>query len=152
MAKVIFTPWKTQSQLLSVRSQFYPSPSYTGSDMRSKACATVSNKILWKSILYIYLKKSKKFIKMKDWSTNCSEKVSSWKLRGNLPHAVEATALLTDAILHDDARENSIFSIRATYSAAFCRFVFMAPSLVTFFIQSSSSSSSSSFRCILLMC
>ncbi|KAK2801492.1 hypothetical protein FQN50_007708 [Emmonsiellopsis sp. PD_5] len=46
-----------------------------------------------------------------------------WKLRGNLPHAVEATALLTDAILHDDARKNSIFSIRATYSAAFCRFV-----------------------------
>ncbi|OAX82992.1 hypothetical protein ACJ72_02652 [Emergomyces africanus] len=46
-----------------------------------------------------------------------------WKLRGNLPHAVEATALLTDAILHDDARKSSIFSIRATYSAAFCRFV-----------------------------
>ncbi|KAF9894487.1 rRNA-processing protein las1 [Aspergillus nanangensis] len=49
--------------------------------------------------------------------------VSVWKIRGNLPHAVEATALLTDAILHDDAEKNSIFSIRATYSAAFCRFV-----------------------------
>ncbi|KAE8349701.1 glyoxylase [Aspergillus coremiiformis] len=49
--------------------------------------------------------------------------VAVWKLRGNLPHPVEATALLTDAILHDDARKNSIFSIRATYSAAFCRFV-----------------------------
>ncbi|KAI5297807.1 rRNA-processing protein las1, partial [Ascosphaera atra] len=46
-----------------------------------------------------------------------------WKLRGNLPHPVEATALLTDAILHDDPSKNSIFSIRATYSAAFCRFV-----------------------------
>ncbi|EGE07578.1 hypothetical protein TEQG_06492 [Trichophyton equinum CBS 127.97] len=44
-----------------------------------------------------------------------------WKLRGNLPHAVEATALLTDAILHDDPDKNSIFSIRAAYSLAFCR-------------------------------
>lgn len=48
-------------------------------------------------------------------------KVEAWKLRGNVPHHVEATALLTDAILHDDAQTNSIFSIRATYSAAFCR-------------------------------
>jgi ribosomal biogenesis protein LAS1 len=47
--------------------------------------------------------------------------VEAWKLRGNVPHHVEATALLTDAILHDDAQRNSIFSIRATYSAAFCR-------------------------------
>jgi hypothetical protein len=47
--------------------------------------------------------------------------VAAWKLRGNLPHAVEATALLTDAILHDDAAKNSVFSIRATYAAAFCR-------------------------------
>lgn len=47
--------------------------------------------------------------------------VAAWKLRGNLPHAVEATALLSDAILHDDAAKNSVFSIRATYAAAFCR-------------------------------
>lgn len=49
--------------------------------------------------------------------------VEAWKLRGNVPHHVEATALLTDAILHDDGQRNSIFSIRATYSAAFCRYV-----------------------------
>lgn len=52
---------------------------------------------------------------------NDIRKVEAWKLRGNVPHHVEATALLTDAILHDDAQRNSIFSIRATYSAAFCR-------------------------------
>ncbi|KAJ5160107.1 uncharacterized protein N7482_007111 [Penicillium canariense] len=89
MAKVIFTAWKTKAQLIDVRSEFYPLPSYDGPDMRSHACATVE----------------------------------AWKLRGNVPHHVEATALLTDAILHDDAQSNSIFSIRATYSAAFCRFV-----------------------------
>ncbi|KAL4974693.1 Las1-like-domain-containing protein [Aspergillus desertorum] len=89
MAKVIFTPWKTHSDLLAVRNQFYPPPEYDGPDLRSQACATVS----------------------------------AWKLRGNLPHPVEATALLTDAILHDDASKNSLFAIRATYAAAFCRFV-----------------------------
>ncbi|RJE24710.1 Cell morphogenesis protein Las1 [Aspergillus sclerotialis] len=89
MAKLVFTPWKHHSQLLSVRGQFYPPPAYIGPDMRSRACATVS----------------------------------AWKLRGSLPHAVEATSLLTDAILHDDALKNSVFAIRATYAAAFCRFV-----------------------------
>nr|POF14098.1 pre-rrna-processing protein las1 [Quercus suber] len=69
----------------------------------------------------------------------------AWKLRGNLPHAVESTALLVDAQLHhhqhhhhhssssspttttadgaEPAPSNSIFSVRAVYSAAFCRFV-----------------------------
>ena len=51
------------------------------------------------------------------------DRVMAWKLRGNLPHAVESTALLIDAILHHDITTNSIFSIRAVYSAAFCRFV-----------------------------
>ncbi|EEP80168.1 conserved hypothetical protein [Uncinocarpus reesii 1704] len=58
-----------------------------------------------------------------DMRPQASALVWVWKIRGNLPHAVEATALLTDAILHDDASKNSIFSIRATYSSAFCRFV-----------------------------
>jgi len=49
--------------------------------------------------------------------------VEAWKLRGHLPHAVEATALLTDAILHDDSAHNCVFAIRATYAAAFSRFV-----------------------------
>lgn len=51
------------------------------------------------------------------------DRAMAWKLRGNLPHAVESTALLVDAILHHDISTNSIFSIRAVYSAAFSRFV-----------------------------
>ncbi|KAH8705403.1 Las1-like-domain-containing protein [Talaromyces proteolyticus] len=58
-----------------------------------------------------------------DLRRNACRTVEAWKLRGHLPHTVEATALLTDAILHDDAARNSVFSIRATYAAAFCRFV-----------------------------
>jgi ribosomal biogenesis protein LAS1 len=51
------------------------------------------------------------------------DRVMAWKLRGNLPHAVESTALLVDAILHHNLAHNSIFSVRAVYSAAFTRFV-----------------------------
>lgn len=58
-----------------------------------------------------------------DLRRHAVDRVMAWKLRGNLPHAVESTALLTDAILHHDSNANSLFSIRAVYSAAFCRFV-----------------------------
>ncbi|KAK6438569.1 rRNA-processing protein las1 [Oleoguttula sp. CCFEE 5521] len=47
----------------------------------------------------------------------------AWKLRCNLPHAVESTALLVDAFLHHALPLNSPFSIRAVYGAAFTRFV-----------------------------
>lgn len=43
MAKVTFTAWKTQAQLLDVRSEFYPPTWYTGPDRRSHACATVGD-------------------------------------------------------------------------------------------------------------
>ncbi|KUL90943.1 hypothetical protein ZTR_00681 [Talaromyces verruculosus] len=92
MPKIIITPWRDESELLDVRSKFYPSSSLNSTpspDLRSDACRIVE----------------------------------AWKLRGHLPHAVEATALLTDAILHDDSTHNSVFSIRATYAAAFSRFV-----------------------------
>ncbi|GAM34561.1 cell morphogenesis protein [Talaromyces pinophilus] len=92
MPKIIITPWRDESELLDVRSKFYPSSSLNSTpspDLRPDACRIVE----------------------------------AWKLRGHLPHAVEATALLTDAILHDDATHNSVFSIRATYAAAFSRFV-----------------------------
>mgnify|MGYP006902567933 FL=1 len=41
MAKVIFTAWKTKSQLLEVRNEFYPPPTYAGPDLRSHGCAVV---------------------------------------------------------------------------------------------------------------
>ena len=58
-----------------------------------------------------------------DTRRNAVDRIMAWKLRGNLPHAVESTALLVEAILHHDIKTNSIFSIRAVYSAAFSRFV-----------------------------
>lgn len=58
-----------------------------------------------------------------DQRRHAVDRVMAWKLRGNLPHAVESTALLIDASLHDGNADNSIFSVRAVYSAAFTRFV-----------------------------
>lgn len=50
------------------------------------------------------------------------EKVSVWMQRGNCPHLVESTAILTAARLND-VPGNSNYCIRAAYSAAFSRFV-----------------------------
>lgn len=54
---------------------------------------------------------------------NAINQIMAWKMRGNLPHAIESTALLTDAFLHQQVPGNSSFSVRAVYSAAFTRFV-----------------------------
>lgn len=113
MAKVIFTAWKTKSQLLEVRNEFYPPSAYAGPDLRSHGCAVVC--ICMRDRISVIPSCVCSLL------TISAKKVEAWKLRGNVPHHVEATALLTDAILHDDAERNSIFSIRATYSAAFCR-------------------------------
>lgn len=52
------------------------------------------------------------------------DRIMAWKLRSNLPHAVESTALLIDAQLHHTLNpSNSSFSVRAVYTAAFTRFV-----------------------------
>jgi len=48
--------------------------------------------------------------------------VSVWMQRGNCPHLVESSAILTSAILND-VPGNSTYCVRAAYSAAFCRSV-----------------------------
>lgn len=52
--------------------------------------------------------------------------VSAWKLRGNLPHAVESTWLLTEAILIDQKpveQTASVFAVKAAYITAISRWV-----------------------------
>ncbi|KAL7271817.1 rRNA-processing protein las1 [Rhizina undulata] len=50
------------------------------------------------------------------------EKVRAWSVRMRLPHAIEATSMLTAAILHD-VYTNPSLTRRLTYSTAICRFV-----------------------------
>lgn len=96
MSRYTITPWRTQKDLLLVRQQLYG----VGRDANSSSTTSESQRTAVSRIL-------------------------AWKLRGNLPHAVESTALLTDAVLHHNSAtaETSSFSIRAVYSAAFTRFV-----------------------------
>lgn len=101
MPKYTTTPWRSHSDLLSVRSDLYsssPSPSSSQDDNNNHRQRAAVSRIM------------------------------AWKTRGgNLPHAIESTALLVDAILHHSSSSNSsstsLFSIRAVYSAAFTRFV-----------------------------
>jgi len=46
-------------------------------------------------------------------------RVSVWMQRGNCPHLVESTAILTAAL--NDVSGNSTYCVRAAYAAAFCR-------------------------------
>ncbi|KAF4308426.1 Las1-like protein [Botryosphaeria dothidea] len=49
--------------------------------------------------------------------------ISAWKRRAPLPHALDSTAQLIDATLHDDPQRASLLAIRNAYCAAFNRFV-----------------------------
>lgn len=51
--------------------------------------------------------------------------ISAWKLRGNLPHAVESSWLLSEALLADEltAQSISVFAIKASYITAISRHV-----------------------------
>ncbi|KAH8148340.1 uncharacterized protein LAJ45_07441 [Morchella importuna] len=49
-------------------------------------------------------------------------KVRAWISRTRIPHAIEATALLTEATLHDTSSHSALNS-RLAYSTAICRFV-----------------------------
>lgn len=53
------------------------------------------------------------------------DQVSAWKQRGSLPHAVESTWLLTEAILIDElpAKQMPVFAVKAAYITAISRFV-----------------------------
>ncbi|KAK8209846.1 Las1-like-domain-containing protein [Phyllosticta capitalensis] len=49
--------------------------------------------------------------------------VAAWKRRMPLPHAIESTASLVDATLHDESGGPSALAVRNAYCAAFNRFV-----------------------------
>ncbi|KAK3622340.1 rRNA-processing protein las1 [Elasticomyces elasticus] len=93
MPRYTIHPWRTPADLLAVRAQLYQSATHFPHSDDDRRQAVT--RIL-----------------------------TCWKLRGNLPHAVESTALLIDAQLHHRySSEASDFAVRATYTAAFTRFV-----------------------------
>ncbi|KAI9790704.1 MAG: rRNA-processing protein las1 [Peltula sp. TS41687] len=92
MPQFIITPWRDMSELVKARDQFYRRSSSNSSSQ------TV------------------------DERREAVELVRAWKIRGQVPHAVESTGLLVDAMLNDTPNV-SPWCIRAAYSIAFARFV-----------------------------
>ena len=83
--------------------------------------------------------------------TESMNQISAWKLRGNLPHAVESTWLLNEACLTDEINNSttSSFAVKASYITAISRYAFtnyqttnttahqlMTPSFVTGLLDS----------------
>lgn len=93
--QIIWTPWRNHSELLRVRDWFFPNSA--SGEQHADA----------------------------DQRKKAFEQVSAWKLRGNLPHAVESTWLLTEAILIDGkpGEQIPVFAIKASYITAISRFV-----------------------------
>ena len=126
MPRYTITPWRHQRDLLEVRAQLYPQHTSNPSTVPPQQ-------------------------PHQDMRRHAVDRILAWKLRGNLPHAVESTALLVDAILHHHQQQQqrpqispsnnittnttrdptqppasapaSTFALRAVYSAAFTRFV-----------------------------
>ncbi|CAK7202351.1 rRNA-processing protein las1 [Sporothrix eucalyptigena] len=111
MVQFIFTPWRDRRELLAVRRQFYP----TG-DGETRP-ASPENEAAVQAAQHAAV-----------------ARVSVWMQRGYCPHMVESTALLMAAILFDEGASSSstasstvsssaAYAARATYAAAFSRFV-----------------------------
>lgn len=94
-------PWKNDSELALVRDWFFPN--HAKVDAYSAPPADMRRRAI--------------------------EKVNVWVFKaGRIPHSVVATALLTDALLHDEAKQRQRESIsntamRSIYAMAFARFV-----------------------------
>ncbi len=94
MVQYIITPWRNQAELLKVRDIFYPED-VIDKEGNLRECGIEEEK-------------------------EAVARVAVWVQRGNCPHLVESTAILTSAILND-RRENEVYCVRAAYAAAFCR-------------------------------
>ncbi|PFH55374.1 hypothetical protein XA68_18472 [Ophiocordyceps unilateralis] len=95
MVRYVFNSWRRRRELLRVRRQFYHDDSDSRETRRLSRQQAVG-------------------------------RVSMWMTRQHCPHIVESTALLTAALLSDDVDSVaawSAYAVRATYAAAFSRFV-----------------------------
>ncbi|CAK7566149.1 MAG: rRNA-processing protein las1 [Sporothrix epigloea] len=111
MVQYVFTPWRNRRELLTVRQQFYPA-------CDGETCgASIECETAVRAAQHAAV-----------------ARVAMWMQRGNCPHMVESTALLMAAILSEEEPSSSIsaatsigssaaYAARATYAAAFSRFV-----------------------------
>ncbi|PHH71600.1 hypothetical protein CDD80_5119 [Ophiocordyceps camponoti-rufipedis] len=106
MVRYVFNSWRHPTDLLRVRRQFYDSDS--DPDSHDDDDHETRRRLRQQAVA----------------------RVSLWMARQHCPHMVESTALLTAALLSDDTTDShpqpaawSAYAVRATYAAAFSRFV-----------------------------
>ncbi|KAK1968408.1 Las1-like protein [Colletotrichum sublineola] len=153
MVQYILTPWRDRRELLKVRQQFYPAapPSVAPASSTAAAPAPASAVALSStrgapaptpasatgappSQHHQHRTGTTSAISGSSYSSvdndgllaaqhHAVARVSMWMQRGNCPHMVESTALLTAAILSDGESKGSAgtYAVRAAYAAAFSR-------------------------------
>ncbi|RDA82522.1 hypothetical protein CP532_4493 [Ophiocordyceps camponoti-leonardi (nom. inval.)] len=117
MVRYVFNSWRRRQDLLLVRRQFYPHEHRD--DSRDDDVDGDDHDDRDRDV--------------KDARHLAVGRVSMWMTRQHCPHLVESTALLTAALLTDDADDSRrvsssssasvAYAVRATYAAAFSRFV-----------------------------
>lgn len=93
MVQYVITPWRNRQELLDARAKLYATQNEQSRLERSR---------------------------IEGEKAHAVAKVAVWVQRGNCPHLVESTAILTSAWLND-VPGNSVYCVRAAYAAAFCR-------------------------------
>lgn len=99
MVRYVFNCWRDQREVLLVRGQFYGDDGAAATRLRRR----------------------------QQLRGRAVARVSMWMARQHCPHMVESTALLTAALVSDDAAAAgnhnawAACAVRATYAAAFSR-------------------------------
>jgi hypothetical protein len=116
MVQYVFTPWRDQGELLTVRQQFYPETARARG--RERLAADTSDAL-------------DRLAKEDEDRQRAVARVSLWMHRGHCPHLIESTALLTASQLLERGQKvgsqqdspAARSAIRASYATAFSRFV-----------------------------
>lgn len=121
MVQYIINPWRSPIELLHLRSQLYGISEEENPSIQSSSSVSKRESDLKRS----YEENDSNHDKDRDIMLRKEKEIAVarvriWMQRGNCPHLVESTAILTSAILNDK-KGNEIYCVRAVYAAAFCR-------------------------------
>ncbi|UNI19041.1 Hydroxyacylglutathione hydrolase [Purpureocillium takamizusanense] len=141
MVRYVFNPWRDRDELLLVRRQFYGDEAQSGAATAGTPLSTGGSggegeKSTTMTTTTLTGDKTSDqpsrtpAARRRDEQQKAVARVSMWMARQHCPHMVESTALLTAAMLSDEEVAGvegtsgwSTYAVRATYAAAFSRFV-----------------------------
>ncbi|KAF3770785.1 Las1-like protein, partial [Cryphonectria parasitica EP155] len=119
MVQFVFTPWRNRAELLRVRSQLYPHPSFTTQTAAATTTTTTTTPPLPPRSPWWSGPEELRAIE------SAIARVFMWVHRGGCPHVVESTALLMSAIVFDERGGHDAVSgagVTAGYVVGFTRY------------------------------